>query len=320
MITPTPHRSPPRIAGAASDEVLRRLHLDVSRRLDGLLQGDHRGLVPGHGSEPGESRRYLPGDDVRRIDWAVTARSAEPHVRESIADRELETWLVVDASPSMAFGTAQCEKRDLALAATAAVAHLTSGGGNRVGAVVADPDGSRPTTLPARGGRAHVGALLARCLDTLAPPHQSFGLAPALERTSRTARRRGLVVVVSDFLDGTNWDRPLTALGLRHDVLAVEVLDPREVALPDVGLVRLTDPESGRELVVDVGDPRLRERFAAAAAAQRSDIARRLRSAGADHLVLRTDEDWLLALARFVGRRPDRLAARARASTARVVA
>ena len=144
-------RSPPAIGALAPGEVIRRLELSITRRLDGLLQGDYRGLVPGHGTEPGETRRYQPGDDVRRIDWNVTARTVEPHVRESVADRELETWVVVDTSASMAFGTARCEKRDLALAACGAVGHLTSRGGNRIGAVIvgAGIGGADATVIPA---------------------------------------------------------------------------------------------------------------------------------------------------------------------------
>jgi len=145
-----PGGAPPILRGEAADAVLRKLELTVRRRLDGLLQGNHVGLVPGPGSEPGESREYHPGDDVRRMDWPVTARTTVPHIRETIADRELETWVVVDLSPSLDFGTARCEKRDLAVAATAAVAHLTGRGGNRIGALVTT--GERVVRLPAQSG------------------------------------------------------------------------------------------------------------------------------------------------------------------------
>lgn len=296
-------------------EVLRRLELTVTRRLDGLLHGDYRGLVPGHGSEPGETRQYQPGDDVRRIDWNVTARTIEPHVRESVADRELETWVVLDASASMAFGTAACEKRDLALAATAAVGHLTSRGGNRIGAILAPaPDGTA-TTVPARSGRVHLQALLRRTLGALRPETSPppVGLAAALERTLRTVRRRGLVVVVSDFLDPGPWDKPLRALATRSEVLAVEVVDPRELALPDVGMVQLVDPETGDVREVNTSDSRFRRRFTEAAASQREAVARRIRRAGADHLVLSTDRDWLVDLARFVAWRRQRVDALGRA-------
>jgi uncharacterized protein (DUF58 family) len=311
----------PRIgAGSAPAEVIRRLELTVTRRLDGLLQGDYRGLVPGHGSEPGETRRYQAGDDVRRIDWNVTARTVVPHVRETVADRELETWVCVDASASLGFGTAGCEKRDLSLAAVAAVGFLTTRGGNRIGAVLpAGGSGSaqRPApVLPARSGRLHLQALLSTVHDHLATPTPGrTDLPGALERMGRSMRRRGLAVVVSDFLDSPAssptgegaWVQPLRALTARHEVLAVEVVDRRELALPDVGVVRLEDPETGNVVDVQTSDPRLRRRFAEAASAQRDAIAAGIRRAGADHLVLRTDRDWLVDLARFVAWRRQRV-------------
>ncbi|MDQ3578267.1 MAG: DUF58 domain-containing protein, partial [Actinomycetota bacterium] len=175
---------------------LRLLELDVRRRLDGLLQGNHLGLVPGPGSEPGEARPYQPGDDVRRMDWAVTARTTVPHIRETVADRELETWLVVDLSASLDFGTAACEKRDLAVAAVAAIAHLTRGGGNRIGALIAT--GERMIRVPARGGLAHARGLVKKVAET---PRATEGvrgdLADAVEQLRRPPRRRGLAVVIS---------------------------------------------------------------------------------------------------------------------------
>lgn len=290
---------------ARLDASLRTLELTVRRRLDGLLQGNHLGLVPGPGTEPGEARLYQPGDDVRRMDWAVTARTTEPHIRETVADRELETWLVVDLSPSLDFGTAACEKRDLAVAACAAVVHLTRGGGNRVGAVVATGDETR--RVPARGGAAHARALLHRIADTPRAPEGTRGdLAGALDSLRRPPRRRGLVVVVSDFLGDVADDtlqRPLRGLRARHDLLAVEVVDPRDEELPDVGQVVLADPESGRQREVTT-TPTLRRRFAAEAAAHRERVATTLRGAGAAHLTLRTDRDWIADVVRFaVGRK-----------------
>jgi len=307
--------SPPAIGALPPAEVLRRLELSVTRRLDGMLHGDYRGLVPGHGSEPGETRRYQPGDDVRRIDWNVTARTIEPHVREAIADRELETWVVLDASASMAFGTAACEKRDLALAATAAVGYLTARGGNRIGAVLAPDLHGGAVTVPARSGRIALQALLRRTLDALRPDvtPPPVGLAAAVDQALRIVRRRGLVVVVSDFLDPGPWERPLRALAGRSEVLAVEVVDPRELALPDVGMVQLVDPETGDVREVNTSDARFRRRFAAAATAQREAVASRIRAAGADHLVLSTDRDWLVDLARFVAWRRQRVDALGRA-------
>jgi uncharacterized protein (DUF58 family) len=282
--------------------VLRRLELNVRRRLDGLLQGNHLGLVPGPGTEPGESRDYHPGDDVRRMDWAVTARTTTPHVRQTIADRELETWAVVDLSPSLDFGTAKCEKRDLVVASVAAMAHLTGRGGNRFGAVVTT--GDQVHRIPAQSGRVHTTALLRKLV---AMPRSEKGrrgdLAAALEALRRPPRRRGFAVVVSDFLGDQDWERSMRALAVRHDVLAVEVVDPVELELPAVGLVTLVDPESGKLLEVQTGKKQLREDYAAAAARQRADIAAALRRSGASHLQLRTDRDWLVDMVRFVAAR-----------------
>ena len=282
--------------------VLRRLELNVRRRLDGLLQGNHLGLVPGPGSEPGESRDYHPGDDVRRMDWAVTARTTVPHVRQTIADRELETWAVVDLSPSLDFGTARCEKRDLVIASVAAMAHLTGRGGNRFGAVVTT--GDHVHRIPARSGGVHTTALLRKLV---ALPRAERGrrgdLAAALEALRRPPRRRGFAVVVSDFLGDLDWERSMRALAVRHDVLAVEVLDPLELELPSVGLLTLTDPESGALLEVQTGRKQTRDEYAAAAVRQRAGIAAALRGAGASHLQLRTDRDWLVDMVRFVAAR-----------------
>lgn len=298
--------------GAPSDaraaEVLRRLEIDVTHRLDGILHGNFQGLVPGHGSEPGEAREYQPGDDVRRIDWNVTARTNHAHIRETIADRELETWIVADRSASLDFGTHTWEKRDLVLAASAGVGFLTARGGNRIGAVVSTDSGI--ATLPARQGRTHLMAALSRIQGAQRTDTPGAGdhasLAELLARATAVARRRGLAVVISDYLDPPEtWRHPLAALAVRHEVLCVEVLDPRELELPAMGTLTLIDTETGRVREVDTNRKGLRERFAQAAAEQRATIGATIRGAGAHHLRLRTDEDWLLALARHVatGRR-----------------
>ncbi|HZC89902.1 MAG TPA: DUF58 domain-containing protein, partial [Mycobacterium sp.] len=197
---------------------LRTLELTVKRKLDGVLHGDHLGLIPGPGSEPGESREYQPGDDVRRMDWAVTARTNHPHVRQMIADRELETWLVVDMSASMDFGTTVCEKRDLAVAAAAAITFLNSGGGNRLGALVAN--GEKIIRVPARSGRQHEQTLLRTIATTPKAPVGVRGdLAVAIDALRRPERRRGMAVIISDFLGPINWMRPLRAIAARHEVL-----------------------------------------------------------------------------------------------------
>ena len=309
----------PAVAGTPAAEVLRRLELAVTRRLDGLLQGDHRGLTPGHGSEPGEIRAYQPGDDVRRIDWNVTARLRDTHVRDTVADRELETWALLDASASLAFGSALAEKRDLALAGIAAVAFLTTRTGNRIGALTADGTGLT-TTIPARSGRVHTQALLRRVLRAVESP------APGrveLSRAHSSASARWPAAVASWSSCPTSsipsdWTAALRAVALRHDVVCLEIVDPLELALPAVGTVNLTDPETGAELEVRTDDRRLRQRYAEAAQAQRLTIATRIRAAGADHLQLRTDRDWLLDLARFVSRRRDRIDSLSRAAAHQV--
>jgi uncharacterized protein (DUF58 family) len=287
-----------------TESTLRLLELQVNRRLDGLLQGDHLGLVPAPGTEPSEGREYVPGDDVRRIDWNLTARTNVPHVRDTIADRELETWLVIDRSASLDFGTARCEKRDLALIAAGAVGFLTLRSANRVGAVVLA--GPHSFTRPARAGRNAFLALLHEvdALPRVAPTDDpGEPLDVALARVARTARKRGLVVVVSDFLAAPAWHRPVRALAARHDVLAIEVVDPRELALPDVGVLELIDTETGRRIEVQTASAKLRARFAEAAAAQRDATATMLRAAGAEHLVLDTSRDWLFDVIRHVGER-----------------
>lgn len=291
-----------------AEQVLRRLELRVSRRIDGLLHGDYLGLLPGPGSELAEARVYRPGeDDIRRMDWNVTARTTVPHVRDLVADRELETWALVDASGSMDFGTAESEKRDLATNAVAAIGFMTAHGGNRLGAHIAHAGGVR--RIPARSGRGALFAMLRVLLELPRTPEGSAGgppLGAAVDGLRRTVRRRGLVVVVSDFLDGLDhpeapdWERPLRRLTARHQVLAIEILDPRELELPDVGLLTLVDTETGRRREVSTANRRTRERYAEAAAAQREAIRAALRRAGVGHMQLRTDRDWLRDVVRYV--------------------
>jgi uncharacterized protein (DUF58 family) len=286
---------------ARQEAALRRLQLLITRRLDGLLHGDYQGLVLAAGSEPGEAREYGIGDDVRRIDWNLTARTTVTHVRDTIAERELETWIVVDRSASMAFGTASCEKADLALGAVAAFAFLNDRAGNRTGAVIVDADGS--SVIPARVGRDGALALLHRLSSSPpAPSGPATALATGLAATDRIARRRGLIVVVSDFLDRSPWPDALRRLGGRHQLVAVDVRDPREDDLPPVGLLTLVDPESGSLMEVQTANPRIRARFAEAATRQRHETERAIRTSGARHVVLSTDRDWLLDLVRAVDR------------------
>jgi uncharacterized protein (DUF58 family) len=291
-----------RAVAPGAEALLRRLDIVVTRRLDGMLQGDYQGLLPGPGSEAGEARAYSPGDDVRLMDWSVTARTGEPHVRMPVADRELETWVVADLSPSLDFGTARCEKRDLAIAAVAAIGHLTARVGNRVGAVLVTAGGT--VRVPARPGRNHLQSVLHRAVTT--PRHDGGGttdLGAALREVARLAQHRGMVVVVSDFIGRPGWERPLRALSARHDVVAIEVVDPRELELPDVGVLALVDPETGERLEVQTSKAAVRRRYATAAIEQLRGIAAAVRGAGSDHLVLRTDRDWLLDVVRFVDHR-----------------
>lgn len=289
-------------------EVLRRLELDVTRRLDGLLHGDHRGLVPGHGTELGETRRYAPGDDVRRIDWNVTARLSEAYIRQTIAERELETWLVIDRSPRLDFGSARHEKRELVLAAAAATGFLTNRDGNRIGAMLAGR--GEPTILPAKASRKHLLHILHMIATT--PRGDGAGvtdLGAALAQLGSVAKRRGLIVVVSDFRVIDGWQTPLRQLATKHDVLAVEVIDPLELALPNVGPLPITDPATGEVVEIATQKKRVRDDYAAAAEARRADLTATFRANRVDHLTLHTDAEWLDDLVRFIGARRHRLAA-----------
>lgn len=286
---------------------LRTLELSVRRKLDGVLQGEHLGLIPGPGSEPGEARAYQPGDDIRRMEWSVTARTTQPHVRQMIADRELETWLVVDVSASLDFGTVACTKRDLAVAAAAAIVHLTSGGGNRHGAIVAT--GDQLVRVPARAGRAHAQQLLKTVATTRrGAPGVRGDLHAAIESLRRPQRRRGLAVVISDFLGPIDWERSLRAIGAHHELLAVEVLDPRDLELPAIGEVTLADAESGEIRDIEITD-RVRHDFAAAAQAHSAAVHRAIRGCGGPTMTLRTDRDWITDVVRFVAQRRRGLAA-----------
>lgn len=288
---------------------LRRLDLKIVHRLDGLLHGEHLGLRLGPGSEAAEARLYQPGeDDVRHMDWAVTARTDAPHVRDMVADRELESWTLLDLSPSMDFGTDTRSKREVAVGAMVAANLLTQRVGDRFGAHFLHRGAIR--RWPARSGKEALLSLLATVAaaptgDVHEPDPSRATLADALTDLARTRRRRGLRVVISDFLDTpafggeVTWERPLRQLSSRHQVLVVEVLDPRELDLPEVGDVPLRDPRTGR--VRDVRLTRtVRRRYQEAAAAQREAVSGTLRRCGVHHMQLRTDRDWVLDIARFV--------------------
>ncbi|MEN3341751.1 MAG: hypothetical protein V7644_1155 [Actinomycetota bacterium] len=295
----TPERPGP---GPLPLELLRALEIEVGRRLSGILSGEYRSSQYGDGVELAQVRPYVPGDDVRRIEWNVTARTGEPHVRIDLAERVLVTWLVLDTSPSMQFGTGERRKADVADGVAVAVAHVATRRGNRLG--VTTFGDRRPVTLPPNHGRQGLIGLLAALRRE--PEREHVGttsLGAALRRTGAVARQRGVVTIVSDFRGPLDWRKPLLELKSRHQVLAVEVRDRREQELPDVGELWLVDPETGRQLRVDTRDARLRERFAVAAAAERTGVARVLSALGVPHVVLSTSGDWLRQLAVFLGAR-----------------
>lgn len=296
----------------APEAALRRLELTVVRRLEGFLHGDHMGLLPGPGSDTNDARLYVPGqDDVRKMDWAVTARTTEPHVRDTMADRELEVWALLDVTPSMNWGTAGVTKRDLGIAAIATIGFLSQKMGDRFGGMIMRQDSIR--RLPARSGRTALYGLLRTMLEEPIVPDHAPGamtLADGIEQLSRTQRRRGMRVVVSDFLTPGDseldpnvepeWERALRRLAVRNQVLAIEVVDAHELEFPDVGELLIKDPESDFSRYVNTSDAAARARLDAASRAQRERIRIALRRAGVGHIQLRTDRDWVHDIARFV--------------------
>ncbi|MFN3376531.1 MAG: DUF58 domain-containing protein [Burkholderiaceae bacterium] len=337
----TPHSVPPdgvpTSTAARAERLLRRLEWRVIRRLDGLLQGDYRTLMRGSGLDLADLREYQPHDDVRHIDWNVTARLQQPHVRVFSEDREMAAWFLLDVSASVRFGPAGHDKHDMLVGFVGVLARLLTRHGNRVGALFYGADAARAAadaldgSLPPRSGRAQVLQLLHR-LQADAPsapaapaspraaalrrwfgrsaPTQAPAPAPAsaagtdlavlLRAGLATLKRRSTVLVVSDFLSRPGWQPLLARLVERHDVVAVRVLDPTEQALPDLGLLTLRDAETGELLTVDTQDTRLRQRFATLAQARDSALRESLARAGADTLELSTADDLMDALLRFV--------------------
>ena len=289
--------------GPVSERLLRALEITVARRMEGLLAGDDRSRLLGQGSELAQIRPYILGDDVRQIDWNVTARTGDPHVRVQHAERVLVTWLVLDTSPSMNFGTAERRKADVAEGAAIAIGHVATRRGNRLGVVTFGD--ARPRSTPVRQGRRGLIGLLTALRDDAEEPEERVGatsLGEAIRRADALARQRAFVVLVSDFRGPEDWRRPLLQLAGRHDVVAVEIRDPREQELPNAGELWLVDPETGRQLRVDTRSAKLRRRFADAAAAERRHVARTLASLGVRHVVLTTSGDWLRELALFLRR------------------
>jgi len=290
----TPARPGP---GIVTAESLEALELSIGRRVDGLLAGDYRSAFSGLGSELHQVRPYEAGDDVRRIDWNVTARTGTTHVRVELAERVLVTWLVFDSSASMAFGTADRRKADVAEGVALAVGHAASRRGNRLGMITFGPES--PHWRRPRQGRRGLLVTLSALRDE---PSGTGSLGDALALLDGLAVQRSLVVIVSDFRGPLDWRNPLLRVAGRHPTIAIEIRDPREQELADVGELRLVDPETGRQLRVDTSDKGLRDRFAAAAHEERQGLVRVLSSAGVRHVALSTEGDWLRPLASFLRR------------------
>jgi uncharacterized protein (DUF58 family) len=283
---------------SAVEQRLARLEWTVVRRLDGLLQGDYRTLFKGQGLDLADIREYAFGDDVRRIDWNVTARLDLPYVREYLEDREITAQFLLDLSPSVDFGTVDRRKRDLVMDFTAVLARLLTRHGNRVGATIYSARVER--VIPPGVGRLQVLRIL-RELERRPRLERAplTSLSDLLDAAMRALRRRALVFVVSDFFSAGGWEERLGRLARRHETLAIRLVDPREHELPDIGPVVLTDSETGEQLRVDTQDARFRARFADAARRRDEHLARAFARAGVNQLVLRTDEDMVRSIVRF---------------------
>jgi uncharacterized protein (DUF58 family) len=285
--------------GPTPEALLRALDVTVGRRIHGLIPGEYRAHDRGGGTELAQIRPYEPGDDVRRIDWNVTARTTIPHVRIHVPERALTCWLLLDVSPSMTFGTADRRKADVAEGVALAIGHLTTQRGNRLG--IATFGGSRDVRLQPAGGRQGLlAALVTARGETAGPSAAPTGAvtpADTLRFVGHAAPRGGLVVVVSDFRGPRDWATAMAGVTSRATVVAVEIRDPREDELTDVGALTLIDSETGREVRVETSSRSLRENFASAAADERANLARELRRLGARHVVLSTSGDWLRSLA-----------------------
>jgi uncharacterized protein (DUF58 family) len=284
--------------GQVPAALVEALDLSFVRRAGGVLAGEHRSSGVGAGTELAQLRPYQPGDDVRQLDPSATARTGVPHVRQQVPERLLTTWLAVDVSASMAFGTADRRKSDVAEGVVDVVGNLAVRRGGKVGLLTYGAPVSR--LLPPRGGRgARIG--LRRALAEGVAPDGTEGepLERTVLRLGRLARLTSLMVLISDFAGPPTWARPVAALAARHTVLAVEIRDPREQELPAVGRLSMVDPESGARIDVDTRSRRLREDYAQASAAQREEVATAFRRAAAEHVVLSTEGSW----ARELGRR-----------------
>ena len=298
MNTPTPTATPERI--------LQRLDWQVIRRLDGLLQGDYRSLFYGYGVDFADLREYQPQDDVRYIDWNVTARMDTPYVRQYVEDREITAWFLLDLSPSVDFGSSAL-KRSVLIDFVTTFARLLTRHGNRVGAVFASGGSHVERTIPARGGRSQVLRLANDLLRYQPLARAPFtDLAPLLQGGLQAIKQRSLIFVVSDFISAPGWERPLSLLNRRHEVLGIRVWDPRETELPDMGPLIMEDAETGEQLYVDTHDAKFRQRFAEAARAREAGLRQAFGHAGVDLLSISTGEDLVRAIVRFAALRQQR--------------
>ena len=287
------------------ERILQRLDWKVIRRLDGLLQGDYRTLFYGYGVDFADLREYQPEDDIRYIDWNVTARMNTPYVRQYVEDREITAWFLLDLSPSIDFGTLQNLKRNVLIDFVTTLARLLTRHGNRVGAIFYDNKIER--MIPARGGRVQVLRLANDLLKQPQLPRAPFtNLIPLLESGLFSIRRRSLVFVISDFICAPGWERTLNLLNHRHEVLTVRLWDPREIELPDMGMVVMEDAETGDQMFVDTHDRKFRQRFEESARQREADLAQSFKRAGVEALALSTDEDLVQAIVRFASLRRGR--------------
>ena len=292
-------------AASTPERILQRLDWKVIRRLDGLLQGDYRTLFYGYGVDFADLREYQPEDDVRYIDWNVTARMDTPYVRQYVEDREITAWFLLDLSPSVDFGTAQSLKRTVLIDFVATLARLLTRHGNRVGAIFYDSRIEK--VVPARGGRVQVLALVNDLLKQPQLQHAPFtNLTPLLQGGLNAIRRRSMVFVISDFISAPGWERPLALLNRRHEVLAVRLWDPREMQLPDVGPIYMEDAETGEQLYVDTHDRQFRQRFEKAAQLREAALNDSFKHAGVDVMSISTEEDLVHSIVRFAALRQQR--------------
>jgi uncharacterized protein (DUF58 family) len=287
------------------EQLLRKLEWTVIRRLDGLLQGDYRTLFRGFGLDLADLREYQYHDDVRHIDWNVTARLNTPYVREYNEDREINAWFLLDLSPSVDFGSGTVRKRSVATEFVAVLARLLTRHGNRVGALLYGD--KVDTVVPARSGRRHVLHLMNR-ITSRPELARSSGtrLEELLHSGFQTVKRRSLVFVVSDFISAPGWAKPLSLLARRHEVIAVRLYDPLEMELPDIGLFVMQDAETGEQLFIDSHDRGFRKRFAELARRREAELRGAYREAGVDALELATDDDLSDAILRFADLRKRR--------------